>query len=237
MKKYMLAALGCATIMTGSANASEASVQTGGDDADNAAITQAFNLIGQKQADQALDLITPLLTRFDAQIAEAEKKGMVFCGPTMVEAILYATLPATQKMDGVVLGPEVCDALFAKSYALVELDRKPEALAALQRLTALAPMHAQYFVELGYTYRINGQNDKAEEAYRAALEHVEFAEDDKTKKHNRAAAQRGIGYMLVEKGDLNGAEKAYKQSLKDEPDSTVARNELDFIAQQRKGAK
>lgn len=43
--------------------------------------------------------------------------------------------------------------------------------------------------------------------------------------------------MLVEKGDLNGAEKAYKQSLKDEPDSTVARNELDFIAQQRKGAK
>jgi tetratricopeptide (TPR) repeat protein len=234
--KYILAVLSCAAMVTGAANASEANIQPG-DEADSAAIAQAYKLIGEKQATQALDLVTPLLTRFDAQIAQAEKKGMVFCGPTMMETILYATLPATQKMDGVVLGPEVCDALFAKSYALVELDRKPEALAVLQRLTALAPMHTQYFIELGYAYRINGRNDKAEEAYRAALEHADFAEDEKTKKRNRAFSQRGIGYMLVEKGDLEGAEKAYKQSLKDEPDSTVAKNELDFISQQRKGAK
>ncbi|MEE4454088.1 tetratricopeptide repeat protein [Novosphingobium resinovorum] len=237
MKRHLLAALGCAAMIAGTAGATEATIDTGGDEADQATITRAFGLIGQKQAAQALDLVAPLLTRFDAQIVQAETQGMVFCGPNMMEAIIYATLPGTQKKNGVVLGPQVCDALYAKSYALIELGRRPEALAALQRLTALAPMHGQYFIELGYAYRINGQNDKAEEAYRSALEHADFAEDDKTKKHTRAAARRGIGYMLIEKGDLNGAEKAYRQSLKDDPDSPVARNELDFIAQQRKTAK
>jgi tetratricopeptide (TPR) repeat protein len=201
---------------------------------DIATIDRASGLVARKQSVQALDLLAPVLARFDAQIAAAESKGMVFCGPSMIEAILYSTLSASQKKDGLVLGPEVCNALLAKAYALTDLDRKEEALATLQRLTALAPMHGYYFVELGYSYRVNGQNDKALEAYQTALQHAEFAENDAAKKRVRAAARRGIGYMLVEKGDLDGAEKSYKQSLKDDPDSMIAKSELTFIAQQRK---
>ncbi|MFC0206396.1 tetratricopeptide repeat protein [Novosphingobium soli] len=204
-----------------------------GSASDKAAIATASELIARKQPAQGLEALAPVLARFDAQVAEAKARGMVFCGPTMMEAVLYAAMPGTQKKDGVVLGPEVCDAYFVQSYALVELGRKPEALAALQKLTALAPMHAHYFVELGFTYRINGQDDKAMEAYRAALGHAELAEDEAAKKRMRAAANRGIGYMLIEARDLEGAEKAYRESLKDDPESEIARNELQFIAEQR----
>jgi tetratricopeptide (TPR) repeat protein len=228
----LIAAPACAQAKDGD---TKAEIQTSSASQEDAAtIDRASGLVARKQSVQALKMLEPVLTRFDARIAEAEKKGMVFCGPSMVEAILYSTLSASQKKDGVVLEPNVCDALFAKAYALTELDRKAEALTALQRLTALAPMHAHYFVELGYSYRENGQNDKALEAYQAALENAQYAEDDAAKKKMRGAARRGIGYMLVEKGDLNGAEKAYKQSLKDDPDSAIANSELTFIAQQRK---
>jgi tetratricopeptide (TPR) repeat protein len=202
--------------------------------ADAATIDRASGLVARKQSVQALEMLEPVLTRFDTRIAEAEKKGMVFCGPSLIEATLYSLVSASKKKNSVVLGPEVCNALFSKAYALTDLDRKAEALATLQRLIALAPMHGQYFVELGFSYRENGHNDKALEAYQTALDNAEYAEDDAAKKLVRAAARRGIGYMLVEKGDLNGAEKSYKQSLKDDPDSMIAKSELTFIAQQRK---
>lgn len=235
MMKCMLAIAALLAMAPGSASAQEtAIVGARENDADHAIVAQAFELIGKKQAAQALETLAPLLARIDTQIAEAEAKGMVFCGPSMMEAIIYATLPATQKKDGIVLDRNVCDGLFARSYALIELDRKADALAALQRLTTLAPMHGHYFVELGFAYRVNGNNDKAEEAYRAAIQNADFAEDDAAKKRVRAMGQRGLGYILIEKGDLDGAEKAYKKSLKDDPTSTGARSELEFIAQQRK---
>ncbi|MBH0115123.1 tetratricopeptide repeat protein [Novosphingobium sp. YJ-S2-02] len=237
MKKCILAMLGAGAVITSPAKASDARIVTGSEEAASAEVDQAFALIGQKQPAQALDLLAPLIDRFNQQIAEAEKTRMVFCGPTLMEASVYAVLPAIEKKDGLVMGRDVCDAFFAKAYALVELDRKPEALATLQRLTSLAPMHSRYLVELGYAYRINGQNGKAEDAYRMALEHADLGEDDKTKSTNHASALRGIGYMLVEKRDLAAAENAYKKSLKYDPDSAIAKGELEFIAQQRKRAK
>ncbi|EIZ79746.1 hypothetical protein WSK_1636 [Novosphingobium sp. Rr 2-17] len=202
--------------------------------ADSLTVAEAQKLIAQKQSDKALEMLSPLLAQFDARIAQEQAKGMVFCGPSMTEGFLYSALGATKKQSSVVFGSEVCEAYFVRSYALTELGRKAEALASLQRLTGLAPMHAPYFVELGYAYRENGDNPKAEEAYRTAMEYAGLAENETAQKQARAAAQRGIGYILIEKGDLTAAKKAYEKSLKDDPDSPVAKSELAFIAEQRK---
>lgn len=48
-------------------------------------------------------------------------------------------------------------------------------------------------------------------------------------------ALRGRGFVLIELGDLDGAEAAFKASLEIEPDSEVARNELRYIDHLRRG--
>lgn len=202
-------------------------------EADQAIVQQAMNLLQAHQPKQATEVLAPLLSRLDTLITATRKNSLVFCRPTMAETILYSAMSAKQKKNSVVFGPELCQAYFYNSYALMEIGEKADALRALQRLTELAPMHAQYFVELGYAYRVNGRNTEAMAAYKSALEKANFAGRDDEQKFFRAAAQRGIGYMLIEEGDLDGAERAYKASLKDDPTSPIAKSELKFIAAQR----
>lgn len=50
-----------------------------------------------------------------------------------------------------------------------------------------------------------------------------------------AVAQRGRGFVLIELGDLNAAEAAFKSSLEIEPGNDVALNELQYIDHLRRG--
>ena len=51
----------------------------------------------------------------------------------------------------------------------------------------------------------------------------------------RARMQRGRGYVLTELGRLDEAEAAYQESLKIEPDSQLAKRELEYITRLRFG--
>jgi tetratricopeptide (TPR) repeat protein len=53
--------------------------------------------------------------------------------------------------------------------------------------------------------------------------------------HDIAVALRGRGFVLVEMGDLDRAQKAFEESLTIEPGNDVACNELRYIAQLRRG--
>jgi tetratricopeptide (TPR) repeat protein len=202
-------------------------------DKDQAAIATARDLIRQHRAGEALDVLAPVITDFDGQVAAAKAKGMVFCAADFTEALLYSGMSAKKKKAGIVLGREVCEAYFLEAFALTDLDRKDEALAALERLTALSPMHAHYFVELGFAYRASGNPAKAREAYQHAHDVAGLSGDDAQAKLLRAAALRGLGYIAIDQGDLDEAEKLYRKSLEDDPDSAIAKSELEFIASKR----
>jgi Flp pilus assembly protein TadD len=47
--------------------------------------------------------------------------------------------------------------------------------------------------------------------------------------------RRGRGFVLTELGRLDEAEAAYRESLKIEPDSERAKNELQYIARLKAG--
>jgi len=96
-------------------------------------------------------------------------------------------------------------------------------------LTQLSPDYPRYFVELAYAYRAGGDKSSAMETYRHA---ADLASAPGQQKY-RAAALRGIGNLLVDKGDLEGGEKAYRDSLSDEPQNKVALGELQYIARKR----
>ncbi len=53
--------------------------------------------------------------------------------------------------------------------------------------------------------------------------------------HNLAVAQRGRGFVLIELGKLDEAEKAFRYSLELEPGNELAQGELEYIAHLRQG--
>lgn len=55
--------------------------------------------------------------------------------------------------------------------------------------------------------------------------------------HEIAVALRGQGFVLIELGNLDGAETAFRESLKIEPGSEVALNEMRYIEHLRQGGK
>ncbi|NOW46882.1 tetratricopeptide (TPR) repeat protein [Novosphingobium sp. SG751A] len=128
-----------------------------------------------------------------------------------------------------VLDADLCDALYLRAFALTELGRRTDAVEALEQLTQLSPDYPRYFVELAYAYRASGDKAGAMETYRHA---AELASAPGQQKY-RAAALRGIGNLLVDKGDLEGGEKAYRDSLSDDPQNKVALGELQYIARKR----
>lgn len=183
-------------------------------------VTQnAMDLMRSGRAADALALLEPVAARFAAQAR----------GPGAHAYCAHDAASGGPKGARVV-DAQTCDALYLRAFAFTELGRRADAVEALEQLTALSPDYPRYLVELAYAYRAGGDKAKAMATYSHA---AELAARPQTREANRryhAAALRGIGYLLVDQGDLAGAEKAYRASLIDDPDNKIATSELAMIA-------
>jgi tetratricopeptide (TPR) repeat protein len=104
------------------------------------------------------------------------------------------------------------------------------AFTALGKSIRLAPYWAEPLAERGYLLGQTGKLEEGLASYRAALA---LAETHESNRPLLALALRGIGYIQTELGALDDAEQAYRRSLETDPDSQVAKNELEYIRQQR----
>lgn len=75
-----------------------------------------------------------------------------------------------------------------------------------------------------------GEQNKALALYDEVLRTPGYLSDN-----SRALSLRGRGYVLIDLGDLDGAEAAFRQSLELDPESGVARAELSYIEKLRGG--
>ena len=118
-----------------------------------------------------------------------------------------------------------------KAMAFMHVERKADdmALPYLDQATAMAPYWAEALVERGFVLNRLRRPREGLASYRMALELTEsFKSVDRVK----AMALRGIGYSLIELGDMEAAKASYEQSLEIEPDNKTANNELEYIRQQ-----
>jgi tetratricopeptide (TPR) repeat protein len=181
---------------------------------------------------------------FDKVIAFYEAKyrdrpEQVYCATSGIETLAYLTRHATEKpQTNAIVVRGWCDALYLKAYALVELQRLAEAKSALESAIALAPQNSLYLSELGHVYERERDWSKAMQYYKAAEEGAQLAEPP-SKARLLARAMRGVGYVLIELGDLDQAERKFTDSLEVEKDNPVAKNELGYIKQlrEKQGAK
>lgn len=178
----------------------------------------AMDMMRKGRAADALALLEPAAQRFAAvgagSKARCAQDGVDLRGKTVLDA-------------------ETCNALFLRAFALTELGRRADAIEALQQLTRLAPDTPRYVVELAFAQRASGDKDAALATYTKAVSIASRPATVEANKRYRAAALRGIGYLLADKGDWIGGEKAYLASLIDDPESKIAISELAYIARKR----
>src|SRR5206468_5442819 len=124
------------------------------------------------------------------------------------------------------------DAYFMKAYALEELGRMGEAKATLQQALKLSPFNAQYLAEMGQIYAREKNWSKAVQLYREAEDNAPLSPSE-ARAGDLARARRGLGYVLVELGKLDEAEKKYQQCIAANPNDSKAKAELGYVREQK----
>lgn len=118
-------------------------------------------------------------------------------------------------------------------YALVGQKKYAEALPWLGRASALAPYLGDARNERAFVLGGMGKHTEALAAYR---EVIALADAHPSAAYIKPLALRGEGYVLIELGDLDGAQRAYEASLVLDPNNTLAKGELEFIQKRREAA-
>jgi len=95
---------------------------------------------------------------------------------------------------------------------------------------ALEPTNPNFVIEKAQALAQLGDHQKALELYKQAQTVNAYSS-----KHNKAVALRGEGFVRIEIGDLDGAERAYRESLKIEPRNKLVRKQRKYIAHLRSG--
>ena len=179
---------------------------------------------------RAVELMRPVLADFEKRYA-AEKR-QIYCAVTPEQSSAYLADAAKARREAVAIDDGWCRAQYVTGYALIDLQRLTEAQTAFERLVRFAPQNSRYLNELGYVFMKQKKWQASLDAYRRSEAAADLSPD--RSKEERCLALKGIGYDLVELGDLNAAEAAYRKCLNIDPDDKDSPRELDYIAEQRK---
>lgn len=193
-------------------------------------VQEARQAASQGHLDAASDALVPVIAWCDRLLATG--RAMVSVTTAEQYRLYLETRSGDDPVDWVDMAcPEAFD---LQAYIDVDRRRFEDAEALLERAIHLAPFWADPVVELGASYNQSRRPAEALATYRRALALIERFP------HNaplKPMALRGVGFAQVELGDLDAAEAAYRSALELDPDSQVARKELDYIRRQREAAR
>ena len=193
-------------------------------------IDAATAALSKGQPQLALDTIEPVISAYQASLSGEKRR--LYCGLSGAETIAYLGLPLRGAPGSVALAPGYCDALFLKGFALIDLNRVAEARTIYGQVIALAPFHAHFYAELGQSYRLTRDWPKMLELCTTAAGFADLADKDRVG-YEKGLAWRCMGYALIEQGKFDEAEKLYRQCLEVDPNDAKAKNELEYISEQR----
>lgn len=196
---------------------------------------EARALCDAKKPEPAIKVCEKVIASFKAHYGNSKSK--IYCAQTPTENLAYLMLAAaaiskgefeTGKRDAIVLSSTWASAYFIKAYALQDLRRIAEAKSIIRLAIELSPLNSRYLSELGSIYVLEKNWAKAKEVFEKAEDQASIAPDD-SKAEVLARARRGLGYVFVELGQLDDAEKKYQQCLRTDPNDSRAARELEYV--------
>lgn len=204
-------------------------------DADEQRVLDALKMIRSGRIQLAVDgPLTEVIAKYEARYAG--KPGKVYCAEGMLDALVYATMAATDKTSGgkadvpvEVIGPAWAKAYWARGYAYSEMGRYADARIELEKALALSPMNSQYKSELAFTYERSQDWEKMLALYKEARDAAAISGGPERGPDLECTALRGQGYALVELRRLDEATKAYQDCLKLKPGEPRSLDELGYI--------
>lgn len=179
---------------------------------------------------EAIAILKPLLAEYDTLYAGEKRK--IYCAHDQQQALFYMAQAAAAKREAVAIDPGWCIALWARGFALIDLQQVDAAVPFLERAVALSPSHAHYLSELGYAYQTQKKWQLSYDLYSRAAAGAAMEKGDQRKKSLRRA-WFGMGFDLIELGRLDEAEKLFSQCLELFPDDEKVKSELQYLREQR----
>ena len=193
-------------------------------------VLQAAELSNQGHIQEAMAKVEEALAAYRVHFADEKRKIYSIREPA--EALLYMAQAANADNGAIAVEFEYGFAWFLHGYLLVEQGRLDEAQVSLSKAIELSPMNSQYQSELGNLYQARKDWPAALAAYQAAQGASELSPED-GKSHDEGRALRGQGFVLIEMGHLDEAEKALKSALELDPADRRAKEELEYVSQLR----
>ncbi len=190
------------------------------------ALQEAQRLIGSGKRMAAIEQCDQIISAFEAHYAGQR----VYCGRTPAETLGVLLKAATEKEKAIAISTKWSDAYFLKGFALQDLKRIGEAKAAMQSALRLAPFNSRYLAELGTIYQLEKDWPKAQATFQEAEDNAKLSPDD-MKAYDLGRARRGLGYVFVELGQLDEAEKKYQECLTADANDAAAQRELEYVRQ------
>lgn len=194
-------------------------------------LDQGAELITSGRPADGIAILDNVIAANEARHAGSNK--LVFCARDVAETLVYMTEASLLKRDAVAVGPTWCDALYLKGYALVDLRRPAEARTYIEKAVTMAPHNAHYRAELAEGYKAERNWDKAYALFEQAAGDARSFSPEPVKKAQLGRAMRGMGFTLIEKGQLDAAEKKFRECLELDPQDERSKSELRYIEEQR----
>lgn len=113
--------------------------------------------------------------------------------------------------------------LLDRGNALIEEGKYDEALAAFEQFAAKYPEIYQARLNIATAYLKMGAYDRAESEFRGVLAKVVEAQGEASKdKASSLRALSGLGELALKKGDLEAAQKSFREALDISPEDAAA---------------
>lgn len=189
-------------------------------------IGAAIAAIQSGKAAEAIAILDPLLAEY--QKLYAGEKRRIYCASDPAQVLLYMGQAAAAKQSAVTVDNGWCLALWARGYALIDLQQVDAAVPFLERAVALSPMYPHYISELGYAYQAQKKWQLSYDTYRRAADAAAIQQGEQRDRSLRRA-WFGMAYDLVELGRLDEAEKLFVKCLALTPDDQKVKDELKYV--------
>jgi tetratricopeptide (TPR) repeat protein len=192
---------------------------------DNAKLGQLLTEGAQlAQSRKPVDAIS-YFDRIIAGYEEAYKgeEANLYCARWQIDSLMYLVEAGNAKTSAKLVSTNWAYAYYLKAYSLLDLGRISEAKPLLERAIALSPRNSQFLSEMGNIYQRDQNWPKALEVFMAAEAAAREFSPQGLKNIELSRAMRGLGYVYIEQGKLDDAEKMYRQCLElDDTDSKEA---------------
>ncbi|WP_216063323.1 tetratricopeptide repeat protein [Saccharophagus degradans] len=198
-------------------------------------LNKGYEYISAGSAKKAARELEAALAICDQKYAAAE--NAVYSARSSTEALAYLVIAAAKDESAEVDNTDCSDSLYLMGYVSLDFGQIDEAEAYLKRAVKMAPSNAMYLSELGHVYHLRRDWDTALKIFTQAEEAAKGFSPEAVKTNEQLRAKRGVGYTLIELGELDKAEAKFNECLAIDKNDAGSIRELKYIQSIRRNPK